>query len=124
LPPSTPSRVALTTVPREVPPPVDPQSIHYPGFHVYQDGYIVTTPVVDHDVDVPFSPQNDGLKENIAPRRKPRKSATAPAASDLKPGLCSPDTRVTKATTPSTPGSSRGMERFNSATPTSRRPDV
>ncbi|KAJ7044558.1 hypothetical protein C8F04DRAFT_874201, partial [Mycena alexandri] len=34
--PSSASAGVIQT-PREIPPPVDPQSIHYPGFHVFQD---------------------------------------------------------------------------------------
>ncbi|KAJ7129445.1 hypothetical protein C8R44DRAFT_615395 [Mycena epipterygia] len=116
---------ATSQTPREIPPPVDPQSIHYPGFRVFQDAYIVAGPVMDVEVDPLMSPQKDAHKENVPPRRKARKSATAPAASDLKARLASPDARLARAnSTPFTPGRSLVAERSNSATPTPRRPDV
>ncbi|KAJ7498706.1 hypothetical protein FB451DRAFT_1202782 [Mycena latifolia] len=121
--PSQLMRVAVSQMPREIPPPVDPQSIHYPGFHVFQDAYIITGPALDFEVDPSLSPQRDALKENAPPRKKPRKSVTAPASSDLKARLTSADTMLAKASsTPCTPG--RWLERSNSATPTARRPDV
>ncbi|KAJ6598842.1 hypothetical protein DFH09DRAFT_1129373 [Mycena vulgaris] len=113
--PSQLERPPTVQTPREIPPPVDPQSIHYPGFHVFQDAYIVTGPDMDLDVDPPLSPQKDAFKENVQPRRKPRKSHD----------LLSPDMRVAKAnSTPCTPGRSLPLERSNSATPTARRPNV
>ncbi|KAJ7648490.1 hypothetical protein B0H17DRAFT_1103052 [Mycena rosella] len=122
----TPSHLPRVQTPREIPPPVDPQSIHYPGFHVFQDAYLVTGPVLDLDMDSPLSSQKDALKENVPLRRKPRKSVTAPVSSDLKARLASPDMRVAKAnSTPCTPGrSSLALERSNSTTPTARRPEV
>ncbi|KAJ7490361.1 hypothetical protein B0H11DRAFT_2278091 [Mycena galericulata] len=116
--------VATSQTLREIPPPVDPQSIHYPGFHVFQDAYIDTAPAMDLDVDPVLSPQKDTHKENVPPRRKPRKSVTAPT-SDIKARLVSPDSRLAKAnSTPCTPGRPLAAERSNSATPTARRSDV
>ncbi|KAJ7240360.1 hypothetical protein B0H12DRAFT_1135101 [Mycena haematopus] len=116
---STPSRDAVTQTPRDMPPPVDPQSIHYPGFAVLQDAYIVSGPAMTVGVDLP---QKDEEKENVLPRRKPRKSVTAPTSSDLKARLASPDAKLAKAnSTPCTPGRSFTGERSNSATPTPRR---
>ncbi|KAF8195656.1 hypothetical protein K438DRAFT_1826310 [Mycena galopus ATCC 62051] len=113
---------SATQTPRDILPPVDPQSIHYPGFIVFQDAYIVTGPAMTLDAD---TPQKDGEKENVLPRRKPRKSATAPASSDLKARLASPDAKFAKAnSTPCTPGRSLAGERANSATPTPRRTAV
>jgi hypothetical protein len=121
---TTAFQMTLIQTPREIPPPIDPQSIHYPGFHVFQDAYIVTGPIVDLDVDTSLSPQKDASKENVPPRRKPRKSVTAPASSDPKGRLVSPDLRMAKAnSTPCTPGRSLVLERSNSATPTARRPE-
>ncbi|KAJ7094565.1 hypothetical protein B0H15DRAFT_830042 [Mycena belliarum] len=126
LPPSDPSdleRVAPSHPPRVILPPVDTQSIHYPGFHVYQDAYLGTGPALDLVVDPSLSPQKDATKENVAPRRKPHKSVTAPTPSDLKARLTSPDTSLAKATsTPRAPG--RSHEWSSSTTPTARRPDV
>ncbi|KAF7352592.1 hypothetical protein MVEN_01224700 [Mycena venus] len=122
---STSPHGAVTQTPRDIPPPVDPQSIHYPGFVVFQDPYIITGPTTTVDIDVLGSPQKDGEKENVAPRRKPRKSATAPASSDLKTRLASPDARFAKAnSTPCTPGKTLSGERSNSVTPTPRRSTV
>ncbi|KAJ7781023.1 hypothetical protein B0H16DRAFT_1298501 [Mycena metata] len=117
--PSNASGVVQT--PREIPPPVDPQSIHYPGFHVFQDAFIIT----GSSAAAQLSPQKDAQKENVAPRRKPRKSVTAPASSDLKSRLVFPDTGLAKASSmPSTPPRSLPVERLGSLTPTPRRPDV
>jgi hypothetical protein len=123
---STPSRLARgAQTPRDIPLPVDPQSIHYPGFIVFQDTYIVAAPAMPLDADGPSSPQKETAKENVPPRRKPRKSATAPTSSDLKARLTSPDTRLAKASSmPCTPGKLLAGERSNSATPTPRRPEV
>ncbi|KAJ7682576.1 hypothetical protein DFH06DRAFT_298541 [Mycena polygramma] len=116
---------SVSQIPRDIPPPVDPQSIHYPGFVVCQDAYIVTGPAMTVDADVMSSPQKEAEKENALPRRKPRKSVTAPTSSDLKSRLVSPDARLAKAnSTPCTPGRSLAGERFGSATPTPRRPEV
>ncbi|KAF7355505.1 hypothetical protein MSAN_01467400 [Mycena sanguinolenta] len=112
-----PARGAVTQIPREIPPPVDPQSIHYPGFVVFQDAYLVTGMAIDVD---PAS--KDDEKENVLPRRKPRKSVTAPASSDLKPRFASPDAKLAKAhSTPCTPDRSLAGERSKSITPTPRR---
>ncbi|KAJ6515666.1 hypothetical protein C8R45DRAFT_810054 [Mycena sanguinolenta] len=117
---SAPPRNAVTQIPREIPPPVDPQSIHYPGFVVFQDAYLV--PATPIDVD---PPQKDEEKENVLPRRKPRKSVTAPASSDLKARLASPDAKLAKAhSMPCTPARSIVGERSTSITPTPRRPVV
>ncbi|KAJ6539561.1 hypothetical protein B0H19DRAFT_1179597 [Mycena capillaripes] len=119
------ARGAVLQTPRDIPPPVDPQSIHYPGFVVFQDAYTVTGPAITIDVDAMSSPQKEPEKENVQPRRKPRKSATAPTSSDLKTRLTSPDARLAKAnSTPCTPGRSLAGERLNSTTPTARRPEV
>lgn len=58
-------------IPRELPPPPDPQSIHYPGFVVFQDTHITIYPA-------DFNPERasntethpDLFKENLPPRRK------------------------------------------------------
>ncbi|KAF8631546.1 hypothetical protein AX15_002302 [Amanita polypyramis BW_CC] len=60
-------------VPRELPPSPDPQSIHYPGFEVYRDPYIVIFPPIS-------APQpevlKDEVKENLPCRRKIRKTTS------------------------------------------------
>ncbi|KAJ7639016.1 hypothetical protein FB45DRAFT_904492 [Roridomyces roridus] len=106
----TPAPRVVTTVikvPRELPPPVDPQSIHYPGFVVYQDPYILVGSVMLPEA--PLSPQ----KENLPARRKSRKSSVA------SPSVNSASTSATHS--PCTPK----VERSNhSATPTPRRTAV
>ncbi|KAJ7284039.1 hypothetical protein C8J57DRAFT_1294194 [Mycena rebaudengoi] len=123
LPHPTPPPLASVATPRELPSPVDPQSIHYPGFAVFLDQFIVTNPVTDHDAETLALLQKDEQKENLAPRRKPRKSVSAPA-SDLNPRLASSDAKFKANSSPNTPGRSLARERSNSATPTSRRPGV
>jgi hypothetical protein len=70
--------VAVTIViSRELPPPPDPQSIHYPGFVVFQDTHITI-----YSAD--FNPERvsdaethtDLFKENLPPRRKTLPKAT------------------------------------------------
>ncbi|KAJ6560910.1 hypothetical protein B0H10DRAFT_1160455 [Mycena sp. CBHHK59/15] len=114
LPDFTLSRPARVAIPSELPSPADPQSIHCPGFQVCLDTFTVTDPVVNHDSDTSASSQREEQKENVPPRRKPRKSV--PALASDSPGP--------KSKADSTPRRSLGRERSNSATPTSRRPDV
>jgi hypothetical protein len=121
-----------TLVPREIPPIPDPQSIHFPGFRVHFDTQIILTSV-DNGLESLSLVDNgkDGQKENIAPRRKPRKAATAPNA-DLKSPLFSPDTRnrmmekLNKAkSTPVTPKRLPGGNRLETGgSPTPRRFDA
>ncbi|KAJ7178929.1 hypothetical protein C8R46DRAFT_619045 [Mycena filopes] len=123
LPPNASAGVVQT--PRDIPPPTDPQSIHYPGFHVFQDAFVITGSPTDLDPDVLLSPQKDAHKENVAPpRRKPRKSMTAPASSDLKSRLVTPDARLANSVPCTPPRSLATAERPGSVTPTPRRPDV
>ncbi|KAJ7228455.1 hypothetical protein GGX14DRAFT_612964 [Mycena pura] len=110
------ARVAPVQIPRDIPPPVDPRSIHYPGFQVHQDPYVFVGPAVALEADSPLSPEKDTLKENVPPRRKARKSN---AAFDLKAHIVSSDAKAT----PRTPGKLFTRERSTSATPTACRPD-
>lgn len=120
----------LAFVAREIPPPPDPQSNHYPGFHVHYDTHIPLTSV-DVDMDDVAPVDKDGQKENVAPRRKPRKAVTAPNT-DLKSQLFSPEgkkrelERVGKAkSTPATPKKDLSGDRQDSGgSPTPRRPIV
>ncbi|KAJ8463753.1 hypothetical protein ONZ45_g17476 [Pleurotus djamor] len=68
-------------IPREMPPPQDVQSLHYPGFDIYQDTHIILPSAADSMRPVP-----NGLAaeetENVPPRRKVKKSVTVP----LSPG--------------------------------------
>ena len=64
-------------IPRELPPPPDPQSIHYPGFVVFQDTHVTIYPA-------DFNPERasdadthtDLFKENLPPCRKTLSKAT------------------------------------------------
>ncbi|KAF7332256.1 hypothetical protein MKEN_00106800 [Mycena kentingensis (nom. inval.)] len=110
-----------TRIPRE-PIPVDVHSIHYPGFVVYQDPFIVVSaasPGVLTALGSPEMEQVDDHKENIAPRRRARKSVTAPPTLDSKPYS------TTKRRSPrTTPAKTPTRDRSASITPTARRPEV
>lgn len=85
-------------IPREVSPP-DRQSIHYPGFDVHQDPYIII-PVArafdsSEDVESAITTfDKECEKENLAPRRKSSKKTAEPVTPSetawLKAGLVSP----------------------------------
>ncbi|KAI1796230.1 hypothetical protein LXA43DRAFT_658967 [Ganoderma leucocontextum] len=94
---------ALTTapliIPRVVTPP-DRQSIHYPGFDIYQDPHIVlpTASSSSADLALTLSPVDKEYdKENVAPRRKSSSKTSTPVTpSDtawLKAGLLSPSAK-------------------------------
>jgi len=95
-----------------MPPPVDPQSEHYPGFVVYQDPFIfiptirltssALSPVssaalapldeeLDDISDTRFigSREQELVKENLPPRRKAHK-LSAGSISELFPPSCTP----------------------------------
>ncbi|KAM5535534.1 hypothetical protein V8D89_010871 [Ganoderma adspersum] len=90
---------ALTTAPLIIPrvlTPPDRQSIHYPGFDVYQDPHIVIPVAFSPSADLsPADKEHD--KENVAPRRKSSKKTSAPVTpSDtawLKAELLSPSVK-------------------------------
>ena len=58
-------------IPRELPPPPDPPSIHYPGFAVFQDTHITIYPP-DFNLKRVSNAEThtDLFKENLPPRRK------------------------------------------------------
>jgi len=92
-----------------VPPPVDPQSEHYPGFVVYQDPYIliptprltpsalspassaVLSPLDEelNDTESIGSREQEFVKENLPPRRKAHKLSPR-SISELFPPSCTP----------------------------------
>ncbi|KAF8969485.1 hypothetical protein BDZ97DRAFT_247232 [Flammula alnicola] len=81
-PPTSPPRPSITAnfIPRELPAQSEPWSIHYPGFVVFQDTHTIIYPeqeefISDMEVD------DETHKENLPPRRKTRKAATAPSGS-------------------------------------------
>ncbi|KAK2466087.1 hypothetical protein APHAL10511_001729 [Amanita phalloides] len=67
-------------VPRDLPPPLDPQSIHYPGFEVYRDPYTVIFPTLGIT-----QPEilKDEVKENLPCRRKSRKTMSISDKAEL-----------------------------------------
>ncbi|KAJ8454575.1 hypothetical protein ONZ51_g12951 [Trametes cubensis] len=88
-------------IPRVISPP-DPQSIHYPGFDIYQDPFTVLptsasiSSSVDDRCDGPSSDKEED-KENLPPRRKSSKkaanSATLSEISLIKTALLSPSSK-------------------------------
>jgi hypothetical protein len=71
---------------REMPPPHDRQSVHYPGFDTYQDTHIFltpsrrTSPSSDNEDSWPSSSEEvlserEITKENIPPRKKAKKTS-------------------------------------------------
>lgn len=107
-----PRHLDFLPAPRDVPPPVDPQSEHYPGFVVYQDPYILIPTLrltssalspassaalapldeeLDDISDAEFigSREQEFVKENLPPRRKAHK-LSAGSISELFPPSCTP----------------------------------
>ncbi|KAI0352991.1 hypothetical protein OH77DRAFT_1427762 [Trametes cingulata] len=89
--PIRPSIAGPILVPRTVIPP-DRQSIHYPGFDIYQDPHIVlpapssvskilAAEASGTSADEPWPVTVEDDKENMPPRRKPSKSKKAGASS-------------------------------------------
>ncbi|KAG5648886.1 hypothetical protein DXG03_000235 [Asterophora parasitica] len=109
--------------PRETPPPQDPQSIHYPGFRVYFDTHVVLAPVEEPPA-TPSTPggekEKETLKENVVPRRRPRKPVIALDVG-LKTQLFSPHAKerpLGKAkSTPMTPVTCDKADQCGSPTP-------
>ena len=62
-------------IPRELPPPPDPHSIHYPGFVVFQDTHITSYPANFNSERV-SDVEADTFKENLPPHRKALRKAT------------------------------------------------
>lgn len=68
---STPPAAVPIVIPRELPPLPDPQSIHYPGFVVFQDTHITIYPADFNSERVSDADtHSDPFKENLPPRRK------------------------------------------------------
>ncbi|KAF9478154.1 hypothetical protein BDN70DRAFT_781580, partial [Pholiota conissans] len=91
----SPSISRLIIVPRELPPPTDPQSIHYPGFTIFQDPYTIVYASTSEDApSASFSDQmevqNDGHKENLPPRRRKIRKAGTELTSSTKADVLSP----------------------------------
>jgi len=116
--------------PRELPAPPDRQSVHYPGFDIFLDTHIPLPRARSasiRSVEL-VSESKQGCKENLPPRRKAKKAATAPNSSELiKTGLLSPDSkqrdveRMGKSrSTPVTPNRRSLRPREGNITPTPR----
>ena len=74
---STRPAVAPIDILRELPPLPDPQSIHYPGFVVFQDTHITIYPAdFNPEGESNVETNMDCLKENLQPRRKTLRKAT------------------------------------------------
>jgi len=107
-----PRHLDFLPTPRDVPPPVDPQSEHYPGFVVYQDPYIfiptlrLTSSALSpassavlalfdeepgdiSDTEFIGSREQELVKENLPPRRKAHKLSVG-SVSELFPPSCTP----------------------------------
>ncbi|KAJ3799216.1 hypothetical protein GGU11DRAFT_527389 [Lentinula aff. detonsa] len=118
----------FTLLPREIPPPTDPQSIHYPGFMVYQDPHI-HIPVVNPAILQSFAQDSkdcDEWKENVALRRKIKKANSDPV--DGKITLHTPEAKKPEVeklfkakATPATPRKTEAKERQEVTSPTPRR---
>lgn len=91
---------------REMPPPHDRQSVHYPGFDTYQDTHIFltpsrqTSPYSDNEDSWPTSSEEvlserEITKENIPPRKKAKK-ASLTRSSFLKDKSLRPDRSTTR----------------------------
>ncbi|KAF9076941.1 hypothetical protein BDP27DRAFT_1312856 [Rhodocollybia butyracea] len=114
---------SYTLVPRDLPPPMDPQSIHYPGFTVYQDPHI---PVIS-SVDLDYFPleDRDESKENFAPRRKLKKAITDPVDARTPESKKKELEKLFKAkSTPATPRKTASRETHEVTSPTPRRPGL
>ena len=83
---SSQPRASPIAILREMPPPHDRQSVHYPGFDTYQDKHIFlvpsqTIPSSDNEDSWPSSEEvlseREISKENIPPRKKAKKSSLA-----------------------------------------------
>ncbi|KIM91146.1 hypothetical protein PILCRDRAFT_811644 [Piloderma croceum F 1598] len=123
-----------TMIPRELPALPDRQSVHYPGFDVCSDTHIPLLRARSASVSsveplAELKRDKEACKENLAPRRKAKKAATAPDSSELtKAGLLSTVARqmeierVGKSqSTPVTPSKLSLRERESTITPTPQR---
>jgi hypothetical protein len=91
-------------IPRELPPPPDPQSIHYPGFVVFQDTHITIYPADFNPERVTDAEtRTDLFKENLPPRQKTLPKATLETQKfDVTPlGKSKPVTRTPSRVIPS-----------------------
>ncbi|KAF5358973.1 hypothetical protein D9758_004782 [Tetrapyrgos nigripes] len=126
---STPERVIHATptlLPRELPPACDPRSIHYPGFKIHRDPHIVVLDPVD--LESLLGIEKQGVKENLPPKKKCKKSLSESPILDTEM-LLTPGGRkremeklVKAKATPATPKKTLVRERLEVTSPTPRRP--
>ena len=88
---------------RELPPPPDRQSVHYPGFDVLLDTHIASLCARSSSLDsadsvgADLKQEKEGCKENLPPKRKAKKVTTAPTSSEsFRAGPPSPCGKVEK----------------------------
>ncbi|KAH9850739.1 hypothetical protein C2E23DRAFT_833996 [Lenzites betulinus] len=95
-------------IPRTVAPP-DIQSIHYPGFEIYQDPHIILPSSSSQPPSTADEASSDGEyeKENLPPRRKSSKKAaklsTPSETSLIKMALLSPSSKSAMKPVPPSP---------------------
>lgn len=113
---------------QETPPKTNLQSIHYPGFQVYYDPQSLSS--ANETPCLPATSDKDkgaAVKENIPPRRKTRKAATAPSEGESKAQLLTTPAkrrvseRLKAKSTPATPKKSLSGDRVQHDSPTPRR---
>lgn len=119
-----------TMIPREIPPPPDRQSVHYPGFDIQPDTHIPllqarSTSVDSTDSDNESKRDKEAIKENVPLRRRAKKAATAPTSLEsTKAGLLSPVGKDKMGKSRSTPGTPKRLslgDPETNMTPTPRR---
>ncbi|KAJ4479323.1 hypothetical protein J3R30DRAFT_2745916 [Lentinula aciculospora] len=110
----------------ELPPPCDPQSIHYPGFMVHRDAHTSALDLAALESLLQDSKDRDEWKENLAPKRKVKKVIADPVGG--KPLLLTPEAKklelekLFKAKlTPATPRKTAAKEWQEVTSPTPRR---
>jgi len=69
---TSPSLPSPLRVPRDLPACSDRQSTHYPGFDVHRDAFIELTSTRSQSSDEDADAEEDDMKENVAPKRRPR----------------------------------------------------
>ncbi|KAJ3923554.1 hypothetical protein F5877DRAFT_63201 [Lentinula edodes] len=121
-----PPLAPFTLLSRELPPPSDPQSIHYPGFVVHQDAHITVLNPTAVESLMKDCKERDEWKENLAPRKKMKKVVIDSV--DSKPMLMTPEAKklemeqLFKAkSTPATPRKTAAKEWQEDTSPTPRR---
>ncbi|ESK94458.1 hypothetical protein Moror_8116 [Moniliophthora roreri MCA 2997] len=129
---ATPDRLPLLsrsskssrTIPRELPACSEVHSIHYPGFQVHRDAFIVIPEPINIEL---FAVE--AAKENMPPRKALRKITTEASCVDGKAILPTPSSKkrdleklVKAKSTPVTPKKVAGKDRLVPNSPTPQRP--